>query len=170
MQHGARIGMTAPCRARRRGRGTGAEGTSALEFALVLPLLLALCMGLVEFGNIFFLGAAMDKAAQVGARTAVTGRGVEDGSREGLVVRAALDVAEPAAGAQPVAVTVRSWPTAAATGAATEGSAGRPCGLVEVEVRCDYRPITPIVGDMLPAVIPLTGRGRGVNEPWTPCG
>lgn len=170
MRTRAGSGQTAACRARRDERGTGAEGTSALEFALVLPVLLALVFGLVEFGNIFFISAAMDKAAQVGARKAVTGEGEDNGARLALVRQAARDVAEPAAGSNPVTVLVRSWPTTSASGSATENDAGSPCGVVEVEVRCDYSPITPIVGDMLPDPFTLMGRGRMVNEPWMPCG
>lgn len=169
MQHRAETKDAVPCRARRNGRGTSAEGTSALEFALVLPVLLAIAFGLVELGNMVFISAAMDKAAQVGARTAVTGEGVGDGSRLALVIQAARSVAEPAAGTLPVSVLVRSWPGTDASAEGAENDAGSPCGMVEVEVRCDYHPITPIVGDMLPDPIILRGRGRMVNEPWMPC-
>jgi Flp pilus assembly protein TadG len=156
--------------ARTRRRAGGESGVSALEFALVLPVLLTIVMGLVEFGNVLFLSSAMDKAAQMGARAAVTGRGEDDGTRLNRIVQAALDVAEPAAGGRPVSVLVRSWPGTDPSATATTGDAGRPCAMVEVEVRCDYQPVTPIVGDMLPENIPLRGQGRMINEPWTPCG
>jgi Flp pilus assembly protein TadG len=48
------------------------RGQSITEFALVLPLLLVLVGGIVDFGLIFFIGQVIQNAAREGARVAAT--------------------------------------------------------------------------------------------------
>lgn len=50
-------------RARRR-----LQGAAALEFALVLPLLVVLLLGVIDFGHLFFVVNTMTNAAREGAR------------------------------------------------------------------------------------------------------
>ncbi len=50
-----------------------ARGSAAVEFALVLPLLLILLLGTVEFGNLFFQRLEISQAAMSGARAGITG-------------------------------------------------------------------------------------------------
>lgn len=52
------------------------EGATAVEAAFVLPLLLLLLLGLVEFGRIAWTEAALDFAVQEAARCAVVRPGV----------------------------------------------------------------------------------------------
>jgi Flp pilus assembly protein TadG len=47
------------------------SGQSLLEFALILPLLLVLVMGLFEFGRAVFYYAALNNAAREGTRVAI---------------------------------------------------------------------------------------------------
>jgi hypothetical protein len=54
----------------------GDEGASALEFAIVVPILLLLLFGMLEFGLIFQAQLAVTHAAREGARLAV----VQDGA------------------------------------------------------------------------------------------
>jgi Flp pilus assembly protein TadG len=49
------------------------RGVSAVEFALVLPILLILLLGIVDYGWVFFVRLTMTNAAREGARTGVTG-------------------------------------------------------------------------------------------------
>jgi len=53
-------------RVRRRRRGNG-----VLEAALVLPVLLALSMGMVEFGQFFYMKHSLQAASRDGARTSI---------------------------------------------------------------------------------------------------
>ncbi|MBU1001108.1 MAG: pilus assembly protein [Proteobacteria bacterium] len=163
MQHRAETSLAAHCRARR-----GEQGTSVLEFALVLPVLLAMIFGIVELGCIYFANATVTKAAQVAVRYAVTGGGNEDGTRLTTIIAEAQRVADVLPGS--VTVKVSSWETyTAASGSGSEGDAGAPCELVEVEVRYHYDALTPIVGKLIPDDMVLTGRERMINEPWLPC-
>jgi Flp pilus assembly protein TadG len=49
-------------------------GTATVEFALVLPLLLALLFGIIEFGFLFKDQLAIQQVAREGSRTAAVGR------------------------------------------------------------------------------------------------
>ncbi|MBT2500744.1 pilus assembly protein [Agromyces sp. ISL-38] len=44
------------------------RGAAAVEFALVLPLLLVLVLGILEFGRVFNIQIALSNAAREGAR------------------------------------------------------------------------------------------------------
>lgn len=57
-------------------REEGERGAAAVEFALVLPLLLALILGVVEVGRGWDAKLALTGAAREGARAAATGEDV----------------------------------------------------------------------------------------------
>ena len=52
----------------------GERGGELVEFALVLPLLLVMCLGLIEFGRAYYSYHILTKALRDGARYAATGR------------------------------------------------------------------------------------------------
>lgn len=145
-------------------------GASALEVAFILPVLLAMLFGLVEFGYNLFARSTVEKAAQVGARFAVTGEGFDTGNRVALIKDSARPLTQVLSGSTGTGVTiqVRSYPNGT-SGAATEDSGGDPCQTVEVQVDYRYAPLTPLVGSLLPPEITVTGRERMVNEPWAVC-
>jgi len=49
----------------------GKEGAAAVEFAIVLNLLLVLLMGMVDFGHAWFLRQVINNASREGARAGV---------------------------------------------------------------------------------------------------
>lgn len=49
----------------------GDEGVAALEFALVLPFLLVLLMGMIDYGYYFYVNSTVVNAAREGARNGV---------------------------------------------------------------------------------------------------
>ena len=51
----------------------GERGAAALEFALLMPLLLALVFGIIAYGYMFSFRQALSQAASEGARAAVGG-------------------------------------------------------------------------------------------------
>ena len=53
----------------RLGNGVGNRGAEVLEMALMLPMLLVLIFGMVEFGYFFYLQHNLQAAAREGART-----------------------------------------------------------------------------------------------------
>jgi Flp pilus assembly protein TadG len=58
----------------RRGVGVRRRGAATVEFALVLPLLLGLLFGIIEFGLLFKDQLSIQQAAREGVRTAAVGR------------------------------------------------------------------------------------------------
>ena len=53
-------------------RSAGESGAAAVEFAVVLPVFVALLLGIVDFGWFFFHEVTIANAAREGARTGVT--------------------------------------------------------------------------------------------------
>jgi Flp pilus assembly protein TadG len=147
---------------------TRRQGMTTMEFALILPFMLAMVMVTIEAGTMFYSWLTIQKAAQSGARFASTGQGEEQGTRMARIIEtteAWLEHLENGG----TEITVRSWPETTATGDGTADDAGGPCQLVEVAVIYNYHPFTPLIGAMLPNVIPLAGSDRKLNEPWRPC-
>jgi Flp pilus assembly protein TadG len=58
---------------RRRRRGAGDRGAAAVEFALLLPLLLLIVFGLIDFGRALNAQITLTQAAREGARLAALG-------------------------------------------------------------------------------------------------
>lgn len=143
------------------------RGITTVEFALLLPILFFLVMGIIETGNMFSAWMTIQKAAQSGARFATTGIGDEDGSRLNLIVEETEQWLVALNGDK--TVEVRSWPTTDVLGDGNSGDPGGPCGLVEVGVTYDYTPITPVFEALLEGAIELTSHERKLNEPWKPC-
>ena len=54
-------------------RSLDRRGASAVEFALVLPLLMVLLTGIIQFGWVFFIQFSMENAAREGARQLAVG-------------------------------------------------------------------------------------------------
>ena len=72
----------------RRGHIQSESGQSAVEFALVVPLLLVVLLAIVEFGIAFSNYVTLTDAARVGARKAITirlGDATPDDAKQAVV-------------------------------------------------------------------------------------
>ena len=49
------------------------EGVAAVEFAIILPILLLIVCGIFDFGNVYYQIHTVNEAARVGARLAAVG-------------------------------------------------------------------------------------------------
>ena len=49
-------------------RGRGQEGAVAVEFALILPILMLLVFGIIDFGHYWYIGHVMSDASREGVR------------------------------------------------------------------------------------------------------
>ena len=63
--------------ARSRGDSPRARGAAVVEFAVVLPLLLTILFGIIEYGWVFMVRQTLQTAAREGARVAVLQTSVE---------------------------------------------------------------------------------------------
>lgn len=62
--------------------GRNESGQAMLEMALVLPLLIGLIMGIIEFGNLYATKIEMNNLARQAVRTAVVGSPADDDGLE----------------------------------------------------------------------------------------
>ena len=70
-----------------RSRRSGESGQAFVELALVLPILLLLLLGVIQFGNVFRDYIALTDATRVGARQASVSRSIQpDANRIPLVI------------------------------------------------------------------------------------
>lgn len=76
------------------------KGAVAVEMAIVLPLLLLILLGIVEFGRVYNVQVSLTQAAREGARYAAINHG-----EPGLNVQTATLAAAPALSGLPVTVT-----------------------------------------------------------------
>ena len=144
------------------------NGVAAVEMALIIPILFMLVMTIIEGGNGFYSWLTVQKAAQIGARFAATGRGDEEGTRLAQIITA-TEAGLTSLNQGSIEISVRSWPDLSAAGDGIDNDPGGPCQLAEVSVLYQYKPFTPLVAPLLPETIPLRGYDRKVNEPWKPC-
>jgi Flp pilus assembly protein TadG len=83
----------------------GQEGQAAVEMALVLPILVALIVGIVEFGIAFNNYLTLTDATRAGARKAAVSRFIGD---NGASARAAVVAAAPGLTQSALSVTATS--------------------------------------------------------------
>jgi hypothetical protein len=70
----------------RRRRGRGEDGAAAVEFAIVVPVLLLLVIGMLEFAFVMRDYLSVSSSVRVGVRIAATGAGAGPGTCPGLPV------------------------------------------------------------------------------------
>lgn len=155
----------------RKPRRASERGATLAEFALMLPVLMAIIAGVIEMGMLFNAWVAVQDAAERGTRYAVTGRSsCSSGGSSRLTCitsEAQTAVKHIKDNATAVTVTVNSWNYPTYTTLAANNPGG-PCDAVEVAVTYAYKPritlFTPLIGTRN-----LTGRQRFINEPFGPC-
>ena len=114
-------------RPRRRGRGQ-----ALVEFALVLPILLLIILGVVDFGRAVYGFNTIGNAARVGGRVAIVSQ--TQATIENAAIGAAISL-----GTQPGDVLI-TYP-----GCGSPKTIG--C-IASVTVSYTFRPITPIIGQI----------------------
>jgi Flp pilus assembly protein TadG len=117
------------------------RGAAAVEFAMVVPLLLVLVLGIAEFGHAFQVQGTLSAAAREGARVMAL---QNDRAAARTAVRDAAPTLDPAISDAQIAITPGACP---ATGT----------GTTNVRVTVDYP--MPFLTDFFGASIDLSGTG-----------
>lgn len=134
-----------------RGRGAFRRGGAILEAALVLPILLALSFGMVEYGYYFFVKHTLQGAARDGARIAIVPSGTN------AKVSTAVSTAMQAAGLESIGYTVDIQN--GSSDAPLNVSSAAPQTPVKVVVRCSWSAISSGLRPM--GLIPGTNEVKG---------
>ena len=124
-----------------RERSRGERGASVVEFALVVPLLLVLVLGIVEFGHAFQVQGSLSAAAREGARVMAL---QSNPAAARAAVRDAAPTLDPAVTNEQITVTPAACPLTSTTTAT-------------VRVTVDYP--MPFLTGFFGADIDLTGTG-----------
>jgi Flp pilus assembly protein TadG len=123
-------------------RRAGARGQSLVEFALVLPILLLIFMGILDFGRAVFAYNTLSNAAREGARVAIVDQTVTGGIPAG-----AQEAANQATG---LGLDPATDVTVAYTEPAGGGCPNRQLGCVAtVTAEHQFTAITPIIGNIV---------------------
>lgn len=123
------------------------SGQTIVEFALILPLFLALVFAVIDAGRAVALWTVMSNAARDGARYAAT-HGIDPSTSQctpssldtAAMTQVALHSAGPLAGSMTVAVVD---PASGATSCSTDSSTGN--AYYTVRVTASFQPITTLV-------------------------
>lgn len=130
---------------RREGKRSGERGQSAVEMALVLPVLLLVLFGITEFGRLLGAYVTVQNAAREGARLGITG--ADDPAIEAKV----RDVARYLEGASdPLRLSVTVTPR--------QQSDRRPGTDLEVRVSYRFQLLMPMIANLMPPDIVQDGR------------
>lgn len=115
------------------------KGQSLVETALVLPILLLILTGIIDFGIMFNNYLLIGNAAREGARSAAIGSTDAQISSKVNEVASLLDSTK---------LSVEITP---------DGVTGRTAGnSVKVTVKYEYSMITPVIADIIPGPFQLT--------------
>lgn len=94
----------------------GERGASAVEFAMIVPLLIVLVLGIAEFGHAFSVQGTLSAAAREGARAMAL---QNDQAAARSAVRGAASTVTPGITDAQIAITPASCPLIGGTGSST---------------------------------------------------
>lgn len=122
------------------------RGQSLVEFALILPVLILIFMGIVDFGRAIYAYNSVSNAAREGARTGI----VNQGTGAGGAYLAAIEAANQATAlgldpTDPTQVLV-TFPDPDPSHNCSVISVGCP---ISVRVQYQFTAITPIIGRII---------------------
>ena len=106
------------------GRARTDRGAAAVEFAIVVPLLLLILFALVDFGRMFFVQVSLNAASREGARASSLGLGTTQ--VDSLVQDSSPGTAEVSTLTNGATLSVAQQPCSAGQGAHSETITVRP--------------------------------------------
>lgn len=116
------------------------KGQALVEFAIVLPILLLLVMGILQFGMMLNSYLTIENAAREGARTGIIGS--SDSEIQNLIISTSPNL-------DPAKLKVTITPS---------GAARKPGDTLTVKVTYNYELIVPIISNLFNDVVVLNGQ------------
>lgn len=113
------------------------RGAQLVEFAIVVPILLLLVIGIFEFGRAYFSWIVITNGAREGARTAAVGANATAVYDRVISAVGGLPVAGPPTSCPPAAGVDQAWCIQAV------GLQGDPGTEVDVRVEYNFKPVAP---------------------------
>jgi Flp pilus assembly protein TadG len=146
----------------RKQHATRARGTTVIEVALVLPVLLLLMMGIFDFSRMFYARLTMQHAVREAVRFAVTGNTTNDPSTGNPRSRVDSIKAKIVQNAVNLNVDLN-------TVAINPSDGGGPGDVVTVSADFSYPFMTPIIRPLVPGGrYDFTVASSMKNEPFYP--
>ncbi|MCR1782486.1 pilus assembly protein [Nocardioides carbamazepini] len=127
------------------------RGAAAVEFALILPVLMLIVVGIINYGDMLSVRQSVSQAASEGARAAAVTPGAD-----GAKIDAAKVAARAAVSAQGQNCADPGCP--AVSIAACAGESTKQCATVTVEIA--YKGLIPGFGLILPDKLKYTAVAR----------
>jgi len=164
------IGQILPHKWRAR-RLASMTGQDLVEFAIVIPLLLWLSCGVIDFGRLFYVQMNLQQALMEAGRYASTGNHLPDPNNPGQnLSRVNSIIAEAqqfAAGALMMGATISSVQVSSAYGGI--GSAGGPGDTVTISIIASLKLLTPFIAQSFTnGSYSFTSSVTCKNEPFPP--
>jgi len=140
------------------------RGQSLTEFALILPVLLLVIFGVLDFGRAIYAYNAVSNAAREGGRTAIVNQTTTDIRNRAIQQATTLGIDSastscPPAGASGVCIEFKN---AALTANCLTSTGALGCVAV-ITVKYSMTPLTPIIGSIL-GPIPITAQTKQAIE------
>jgi Flp pilus assembly protein TadG len=129
------------------------RGAAAVEFAIVIPLLLLLLIGIAEFGRVFYMQNSITNAARVAARTMAVE--ASTATTAAAIATAVSDAKNAAVDASVVSPAVTTAQVAISPGSCVPPASGQA---VYVTVTITY-PVQQMTGFLPAFPTSLTGKG-----------
>jgi Flp pilus assembly protein TadG len=120
------------------------RGQSLVEFALVLPIFLVLFFAVIDFGSAIFTYNSLTNAAREGARLAVVNQDTNS-----IIARAKAQVSIAELNVPNVTVNFYQEGTDGTPDTSSTCSPAAVGCLAVVSFEATYRPLTPIIGNIL---------------------
>jgi len=128
--------------------GKNERGTTAVEFALVLPIFALLLMGIIDFGRYYFVQHTVQYATREGTRLGLVGGTMGELDRTGSIIQKIKDNAGIAI--NPAELSISIFPITGytdPTGWEGTQNAGGPGDFIRVRTKYTYHFLTPFIGD-----------------------
>lgn len=153
----------------RRGRGDRNRGQTLVEFAIVMPIIILVVLGLVDLGRAVYAYNTLAQSARQAARTAIVNQNVTN-------VKAQAIASAPTLGLTPANVDV-CFKTSGSTQTTCANPTTDNCPqsarvlgcLALVKTTLNYQPMTPVIS-LFFSSIPLSSTSVGTIEYVCPTG